>query len=332
VELPRDSRRRALIALRIGLVVFVVVWLLGPLELRAIVPIWLPFLIALGLEIQFFVTAYRSEAAGGRPDRGPQAADRERFGYDGEELVLVRRDGAEVWVPYSGQTADDVDALLDEEEDEEEPEFEDEPEDWAEPARSRMLPLRGLVAGLAVIAALAALVWFVEGREGWSGLDDSTKVAATDRFSAEAARIAGHPVSIRCDESGEHVGAVQHSEGVAIVGGTLAYLTPERCYDLYRLAFDGDVSSQIGHSIAVLAHEAWHLNGVANEATTQCYALQSGVDLGRRLGLSEGTARSLMRQQLAENTGRATNPEYRVSAECRDGGELDLDRSSSEFP
>ena len=331
MEESRDPRRRALVVLRIGLVVFVVVWLLGPLELRSIVPIWLPFAIALGLELQFFVAALRSAPRAGRPDRGPQAADREQYGYsdETEELVLVRREGAEVWVPYSGQTAEDVDALLDED-------AEPEPE-AIEPAAAvgpgPGLPVRGLAVGLGVIAALAAVVWLAERGDGWSGLDREVRSAATARFSAEASRIAAHPVSIRCDEAGDYVGAVQHSDGVAVVGGQLAYLTPERCYDLYRLAFNGDVSSRIGRAVAVLAHEAWHLRGVGNEATTQCYALQSGIDLGRRLGLSEGTARRLMQQQLAENTlGRGTNPEYRVPASCRDGGDLDLHPATSEFP
>jgi len=118
------------------------------------------------------------------------------------------------------------------------------------------------------------------------------------------------------------------------VGGRLAYLTPERCYDLYRLAFEGEVTfSQTARSIAVLAHEAWHLNGVRDEGKTECYALQSGVPIGRRLGLSEATARQMMRQQLAENALRSgTAAEYRVPPGCRNGGTLDLNATSSEFP
>jgi hypothetical protein len=127
---------------------------------------------------------------------------------------------------------------------------------------------------------------------------------------------------------------VQHADGVASIGGRLAYLAPERCLDLYRLAFKGEVSfSQTARSIAVLAHEAWHLRGVRDEGTTECYALQSGVELGRRLGLSEGTARQMMRQQLAENALRSgTSAEYLIPPGCRDGGRLDLDTRSSKFP
>ena len=50
-------------------------------------------------------------------------------------------------------------------------------------------------------------------------------------------------MTIRCDEAGDYVGAVQHADGVAVVGGDLAYLTLERCIDLYRLAFKDEVRS-----------------------------------------------------------------------------------------
>jgi hypothetical protein len=185
-----------------------------------------------------------------------------------------------------------------------------------------------------VIASLAAVLWFVDSRSGWDGVDADARAAAAARFSSEASRVVGRPVTIRCDEGGEYVGVVQHADGVATVGGRLAYLTPERCYDLYRLAFEDEVTfSQTARSLAVLAHEAWHLRGVRDEGVTECYAVQSGVEIGRRLGLSEGTARQMMRQQLAENGLRnGATAEYRVPPECRDGGELDLDPRSSAFP
>jgi hypothetical protein len=178
------------------------------------------------------------------------------------------------------------------------------------------------------------VLWVVESRSGWDSLAAETRARAAARFSAEASRIAGKPVTVRCDESGRNVGVVQHSDGAAVVGGALAYLTPERCRDLYRLAFEGDVdSSRSARAVAVLAHEAWHLRGIGDEGTTECYALQSGVELGQRLGLSEGTARRMMRQQLAENALRSGgSAEYRVSRDCRNGGSLDLNPDVEAFP
>lgn len=294
--------------LYVGLVGFVLLWILGPQALRDAIPIWLPFLIALGLEVWFLAGAFRGTASR-RPNRLPQEVDRERFGYPPE--------------PEDGEDDEDAEETGDDLGD----------EDWVpyEPAPRRF---GGVLLGLGVIAALALLVWVTQGRSGWSSLDREVRTAAEERLSEEASVIAEKPVTIRCDEERAHTGVVQGAEGVAWVGGTLAYLTPERCYDLYRLAFRGDIrSSRTALSIAVLAHEAWHLRGVRDEGVTECYALQSGVELGKRLGLSEETARQMMRQQLTENALRGLgSAEYRVPPECRDGGRLDLDPDSSRFP
>ena len=290
-------------ALYVVLVAFVLAWILGPSFLRDAIPIWLPFLVALGLELSFLVGAFRGGPTRA-PDRRPQEVDRERFGFPDADPDAENDDEVEVNYDYDG------------------------------PATAPASRFRGILTGLGVIAALALLVWVVQGRSGWSSLDREVRDAAEARFSEEASVIAEKPVTIRCDEERSHVGVVQRAEGVAWVGGTLAFLTPERCYDLYRLAFRGDItSSRTALSIAVLAHEAWHLRGVRDEGLTECYALQSGVELGKRLGLSEETARQMMRQQLTENAGRGLGSvQYRVPAECRDGGRLDLDPDSSRFP
>jgi hypothetical protein len=311
---------------RAGLAAFVVAWIFDVLGLRTALPLWLPFVIALALELQFFAGAWRATARR-RPDHAPQDVD---VDHQADDFLLVRRGGEEWWIPYAGESPEEVEEMIAEAL-EEEP---DEEDDFEPVELDRRRPLRRLLVGLGVIAALAAVAWFVDSRSGWNGVDDDARAEATARFSAEASRIAGHPVTIRCDVSGSFVGAVQHSDGVAEIGGRIAYLTPERCFDLYRLAFEDETSfSQAAHSIAVLAHEAWHLRGVRNEGTTECYALQSGVELGQRLGLSERTARQMMRQQLAENALRGgTTAEYRIPPECRDGGSLDLHPDSSSFP
>jgi hypothetical protein len=319
-------------ALRVALTLFVLAWIFGPYELRSAVPIWLAFLVALGLEVNFFAGALRRNPPP-HPDRLPQTVDRERYGYseESDDLLLVRDGDEELWITYSGESDEEVDELI--------ASARERPQEEVAAAernesRSVWPPVRRFLTGLGVIAGLAFVLWFVDSRTGWDSLKGDTRIEAVTRFSDEASRIAGKPVTIRCDESRDYVGLVQHADGVAAVGGDRAYLTPERCFDLYRLAFDGEVrSSQTGRALAVLAHEAWHLRGVSDEGTTECYALQSGVGLGQRLGLSEGTARQLMRQQLAENalhSGATT--EYLVSGECRDGGRLDLDPADTRFP
>jgi hypothetical protein len=331
---PLDRLPSPLTLLRLGLALFVLAWLFGPYELRSAVPIWLPFLIALGLELHFFIGALRP-APTRAPDRGPQSADRERYGYgaETEELLLVRDEGRELWIPYSGERDEELEALIDQAREAPEPEAPPAAEAPAE-RETLWLPIRRLAVGLGLIAALALAFWVVESRTGWSGLDASTRTEATARFSQEASRVAGKPVRIRCDEAGDYVGAVQHADGAAPVGGEVAYLTPERCLDLYRLAFQGEVrSNATARAVAVLAHEAWHLRGVENEGATECYALQSGVELGQRLGLSADRARQLMRGQLVENALRSrASPAYRLPADCRDGGRLDLRPDSPRFP
>lgn len=323
-----------MVFLRLALAAFVLAWVFDVAGIQSVVPLWLPFAIAVALELQLFLnglraTPVRSTSRG----RLPSELDRERYGYasEAEELLLVRDRDRELWIPYSGERAEEVEELIAAAEEEDDAEDEDEPVDEAR--APRRAALRRLLVGIGVIAALAVVVW-VAGNRGWEGLDRGTRDQATARFSAEASRMVGKPVEIRCDEAGEFVGPVQHADGVAAIGGSLAYLTPERCYDLYKLAFKGDVSfSQTGRALAVLAHEAWHLLGERDEGVTECYALQSGVELGQRLGLDEKTARQMMRQRLAENALHARGSlEYLLPPECRDGGRLDLNPRSSAFP
>jgi hypothetical protein len=312
------------LTVRLALVAFVVAWIFVE-PLRTTVPIWIVFAIALGLELQFLFSALRASPAP-VPDRRPQDVDRDRYGFEREpeDIVVVETGEGPVWLALSEESGEDEEAGLDEEEEEY-----DEPE-----PRPFLAPVRRFLVGLGIIAALVLAIWFVESRTGWDSLDSDAKAAASDRFADEASLIAGKDVTIYCDEAGDFVGAVQHADGVAEVGGTHAYLTPERCHDLYRLAFDGQVTgSRTGRAIAVLAHEAWHLRGESDEATTECYALQSGVEVGQRLGLSESRARQLMRQQLTENALRGPGSfEYRLTSECRDGGSLDLNPGDSSFP
>ena len=311
MDSPLSLARR----LRIAAVVLILAWFFLP-GLRDWIPIWLPFVAFAALELNFLVGGLRehgSEPA--KRGRSPQARDIEELG--GEEWlepVLVQVEGRDVWLPEGAESEEDV----------EEP-----------PPPARRAPLLGRFEGLAVVAALAFVLLVLVPRGGWDGVDGDDRARTEARLSAEAGRIAGHEARVHCDARGETVGIVQHADGIAEVGGRNAYLTPDLCYRLYRLAFKDDEGafSQTARAIAVLAHEAWHLRGESDEGITNCYAFQSGVSLGERLGLSEGTAARMMRQQLADNAVFARSaPEYLVPRECRDGGRLDLDPGSSRFP
>ena len=295
--------------LRIAAVALVLAWFFVPL-LRSSIPAWIPFLAFAALEVQFVVAGWRErEAPRTKRGRAPAPEDVEEFGGpEWLEPVLFEAEGHQVWVPADIERGPRV----------------------VRPRRSLLPRLEGV---LALAGLVLLLILLPEG--GWRGLGEKDQRRTEARLSAEAARIAGHRAQIRCDGQGEAVGIVQHADGVAEVGGTNAFLTPEICYQLYRLAFKGDEGafSQTAHAIAVLAHEAWHLRGEDDEGVTNCYAFQSGVALGERLGLSAGTAARMMRQQLAENPLQAKSaPAYLVPPECRNGGELDLSPGSGRFP
>ena len=296
--------------LRLAAVVFLVAWFLLPV-LRRWIPPWLPFLALLALEVSFAVAALRERGAPTAPrGRSPQETDIDELGGEGWlEPTLLEVGGHQVWIPA---------------------EVEEPP---APPPRPRRV--LGPLEGLAVLAAVAVVLFVLVPGGGWNSLDRSDQVRTEARLSAEAGLIAGHPARVHCDTEGKAVGIVQHSDGLAEVGGTNAFLTPAICYRLHRLAFDGDEGSfsQTARAIAVLAHEAWHLRGVRDEGVVNCYAFQSGVALGQRLGLSRGTAAQMMSQQLAENAITArTAPAYLVPPECHNGGELDLNPASERFP
>ena len=158
----------------------------------------------------------------------------------------------------------------------------------------------------AALAVVAGILYYASRPHGWDAVSTAHRARAEAVFSREAEKIAGHPARVVCDTSGRYVGFVQDADGLAFVGGARAYLTPAICDTLYQLAFKHRAQSfpRTARAIAVLAHESWHLEGVSNEGLTNCYAFQSGVRLGVDLGLSDGTAYSMMREQLATNAVR----------------------------
>lgn len=324
--IPVSHARR----LRLAAVALVVAWIFVP-GLRDWVPVWLPFLAFAALELHFLVTGLREPRAVRRSrGRSPQEGDvADLGGEEWLEPVLVRVDGRDVWVPAGSEEDEDGDG-----DETASQELEEEPEEEP-PLPARRRPRLARVEGVVVLAVLGlALLLFLPDR-GWRGLDDADQARTERLLSAEAGRIAGHQARVRCDAEGEAVGIVQHADGLAEIGGTNAFLTPAICYRLHRLAFEDDEGafSQTARAIAVLAHEAWHLRGERDEGVTNCYAFQSGVALGQRLGLSEGTAARMMRQQLVDNgTFARSAPEYLVPGECRNGGRLDLDPTSDRFP
>ena len=295
-----DARRARLFrAGRIAVLVFVIAYFLLPYDVRSVIPVWLPFLAALGLEAQFFVGGWlhaRSAPAPEAPDRGPQQRDLSDLGT------------WDWWDPAEPTPAPIAD-----------PGFR-----WAH-----------VVEAAAALAVVAVLLYAASRPSGWDAVSSEHQAQTEAILSREATAIARHPAKVGCDDKGEFVGFVQDADGLAYVGGDQAYLTPAICDTLYQLAVKNRVQSfsRTARAIAVLGHESWHLRGVRDEGLTNCYGFQSGVEIGQHLGLSESRARAMMREQLATNTSDSgTNAQYRVPSTCRDGGSDDLHPAVRGFP
>jgi hypothetical protein len=325
---------RGLVAL--GLVFFFTL----PYRITGWIPIWLPFLAALTIELQFFVSGWRAAPR--------QASDLEDGDRDWVMLPLPR--GGQLWIDPGELSESEVTEWLSLNSPQlsalaPNGQFEVGPLQSAvaseirplgqlpvAPPRRRLPSVR-LVVSIAVLVAVAAALALRPS--GWERLSAEKRAAAQAQFSRLASAIAGHRVSVECDTGGHHVGAVQEADGLAEVGGQRAWLTPDICLHLVQLR-DGDLrpdSDTAGHAVVVLAHEAWHLHGVADEGLANCFAYQSGARIAEQLGVSAGTARALMKAQLAENRVEfAESPAYFVPPGCHDGGPYDLHPLSHRFP
>ena len=327
---------------------FAIVYLASE-TLQSWLPPLLPFLAAVAVEAQFFVAGVRQgrRPASAAADRGPQPRDLAEFGWANRTLT-VRDDDAEL-VLRPGEMADaeivewlnlhqaELEALgpgrheLAPIEDAESPValYVATPT-VAPPSKVR----RRLVQALIVLALFTGVFFLDKLDPRWQNLSGSTRAATITLLNREASRIAGHPAEVICDVSGRHVGYVQDADGLAEVGGRRMWLTPEVCYRLYRISHTHrSAGPSSGKAIAVFAHEAWHLHGVSREALANCYAYQSGVSVGRALGLTAGTARGLMHEQLADNPADfEATPAYVVPHGCHAGGSFDLHLDGDHFP
>ena len=285
---------------RLLLVALLVAWLFSPPAWRYAVPLWLPFVLALGLELQFFVTGLVSPSEPTERGHAPQGSDLHEFGWEGE------------------------------------PPEEDDPEFWPSPPvpRRRRHGLARLLGPVLVLAAVALIVWAVSIRRGWSRtrlVDAGARRAHDHRRGAEDRGTSGHrrlrhlgPPRRRRAGGGRARGGRRDAR-VAHAG----HLLPARARDRRPRR---SPRPQTGHAIVVLAHESWHLRGVEDEGLANCYAYQSGVQVGVDLGLSRSVAYGLMRQALSDNAIDAGDPRYVVPAGCKDGGKDDLNPASSQFP
>ena len=108
-----------------------------------------------------------------------------------------------------------------------------------------------------------------------------------------------------------------------------ANFDPRSCTDNECL----DKIANTAMALATVSHESYHLLGYRNEAKVECYGLQSIWFVASKLGatLVESQAIASFYATRMYPLRRTRTPSY-WSAECRDGGTLDLRPSIAAWP
>jgi hypothetical protein len=196
-----------------------------------------------------------------------------------------------------------------------------------------------------------AVALAITGPPGWWLVDRHDRVGNEGRLSEVASAIAGREVDVRCP------GVIGKALSWDIVEGSVRFDAQGRpadetklrkftCAELDALAEGrrkaelacaeqrgtgcGPAVEDLALAVDVLAHEAWHLAGVIDEAVTECRAVQSMAWTAQRLGATAEQGRALARVHL-EAGYRRLPARYR-SGSCVDGGPLDLRPDDRAWP
>jgi len=195
--------------------------------------------------------------------------------------------------------------------------------------------VRSIAVLLLIVGAVAAL--------GFARRE--ARIHEQSTLGAIASELAGRKVAIRCPgflsslvDTGGEAGRVQFDAAGRPAGR--ADLSPDTCKALRHLdhvdfsCIDtgtcGFTQFDAAWAAHTLAHEAFHLRGIQDEGVTECYALQNTAFVAERLGVKPEQAKKLEAWIYAR--GYPNEPaEYR-SAQCYDGGPLDLRPQLARFP
>ena len=159
------KRARYFRAARIAVLVLVVAFFLLPYDVRSWFPVWLLFLAALALEVDFFVggwlQARREAPVAEAPDRGPQQRDLSDLG------------SWDYWDPSEPTPPVVVD-----------PGFR-----WIH-----------VVEAVGVLAVIAVLLYAASRPRGWDAVSAKRQAQTETILSNEASKIARHPATVTCDD------------------------------------------------------------------------------------------------------------------------------------
>ena len=105
--------------------------------------------------------------------------------------------------------------------------------------------------------------------------------------------------------------AKQFGDGLGNIAGyvmmpwNVINLSPKTCRELDRIFYQGGKATlaKSAWEISTLAHEALHVAGIANEAATECYAMQLTADTAHLLGESKSFGTELARSLYSSYPG-----------------------------
>ena len=203
-----------------------------------------------------------------------------------------------------------------------------------------------LAAVLALAAPAAAVVY--PARQ-WDGPLLARAATPNEKIAESVAeRLTRLPVVVRCASSHLKPGELGVTPFVNDKPAGYFLMAPQTCQTLAAFranpnAFDPQActdtaciknAAQAAMALQTVAHESYHVLGYRDEATAECYGMQSlwysAVRLGASARLGEALA-VLYGNQMYPSRRTSAHPEY-WSAECRDGGKLDLRPQSHAWP
>jgi hypothetical protein len=195
------------------------------------------------------------------------------------------------------------------------------------PLLSRRNPGRTAVAGcLALVVPALTLGWAEVGDRRMQAqlasviteLADAPAAVHCQRWTQTWFDASGHVGFVPWDADGNPTGVVQISyDGCRSLR---AWLNSDR---------NAPTPDQID-AVHVVAHEAFHIAGVHSEADTECYSVQRTAWVAQALGATAQQAADLARAYWADTYPHLPD-DYRT-ADCHDGGRLDLDPASPMWP
>lgn len=176
----------------------------------------------------------------------------------------------------------------------------------------------------AILAVAASVAWFVEASHH-----------QRQQLTSEAlAVLSGNPdARANCQRFSESLLDTSQFDGFVYWDNLgVAHFKSHICKDLAAYARGGQANPTLEQVAAVVlvAHESQHMVNIRSEAVAECNAVQDAHQVAVHLGATLDEGRALQARYFVEIYPRQRS-EY-VSADCREGGSLDIYPERTEFP